>query len=72
MENGNVGAVLLELRRRRGVRQNEVCKATGLWPSELSRYENGKCVPRLGKLAALADYYGVSLDALAGREPADK
>lgn len=72
MENGNVGAVLLELRRRRGVRQFDVCKATGLWPSELSRYENGTRVPRLGKLAALADYYGVSLDVLTGREPADK
>ena len=72
MENGNIGAALLELRRRRGVRQLDVCKTTGLWPSELSRYEHGTRIPRLQKLTALADYYGVSLDVLAGREPEDK
>lgn len=72
MENESVGAVLLELRRRKGATQFDVSMATGIMPTVISAYERGTRVPRLGKLAALADYYGVSLDALAGREPADK
>lgn len=72
MENGNVGPALLELRQRRGVSQLEVWRATGIYPSQLSNYETGARVPGLKSLATLADYYGVSLDVIAGREPADK
>lgn len=72
MENGTVGAALVELRKRRGLRLIDVFKDTGVWPSQLSRYETGAAVPSLDKLAALADYYGVSIDVVAGRVPADK
>lgn len=68
----SMAAVLVALREDKGVTQFEVAVATGIQPQSLSAYEHGRNVPTLAKLQKLADYYGVSLDALTGREPAKK
>lgn len=67
-----MAAALVALRERKGATQFEVAVATGIQPQSLSAYERGRNVPTLAKLQKLADYYGVSLDALTGREPAKK
>lgn len=43
---------------------SELC---GLERGAVRRYERGERVPTMDALIALADYYGVSLDYLAGR-----
>jgi transcriptional regulator with XRE-family HTH domain len=40
----------------------------GLSPSALRKYERGEREPSLSALVLIADYYGVSLDYLAGKE----
>ena len=44
----------------------KVSKATGIASTTLSSWKNGKSVPKLDKMQAIADYFGVSLDWLMG------
>ena len=57
---------LLALRKEAGKTQKEVADALGIVPSALSAYENGQRVPSLDFAVSIAEYYGVSLDALCG------
>lgn len=60
-----------ELRYQRekiGKSQNKVAKETGIKQQMLNYWENGKGAPNLEFCIILADYYGVSLDELVGRE----
>ena len=68
----NVAAALVALREDKGVTQFDVAVGTGIQPESISAYERGRRTPTLAKLQKLADYYGVSLDVLTGREPAKK
>lgn len=60
---------LRELRDRIGVNQDVVAEACDISRVALTRYENGQRVPRAQIAARLADYYGVSVDYLLGRDP---
>lgn len=53
---------LIELRGNRS--QEEVAKALGISVSALSMYEQGNRIPRDEIKIRMAEYYGVSLDAL--------
>lgn len=57
---------LLELRRQKGVTQEEVAKSLSISNKTLSKWENGVSAPDLPMLVALAKYYGVTTDALLG------
>lgn len=59
--------ILSTLRKRKGVTQEEMGKALGVSMQAVSRWENGGA-PDIMLLPALADYFGVSIDALFGRE----
>ena len=52
------------LRRRRKRTQDEVSHAVGMKRPTLSGYENGVAEPNMTALAALAAYYGISVDTL--------
>lgn len=67
-----MAAALVALREDKGVTQFDVAVGTGIQPESISAYERGRRIPTLAKLQKLADYYGVSLDVLTGREPAKK
>jgi len=54
-------------RARKKVTQAEVGKAIGGNAAMICGYENGDRVPSTPNLAALAEYYGVSLDYLTGK-----
>jgi len=47
--------------------QADVAKAVGITASMLCQYESGERIPTLQTLGLLADFYGTSLDYLAGR-----
>lgn len=61
---------LRSLRRRRGENQEQVAEAVGITRQALSKWESGASLPDLPNCAALADYYGVTVDDLIRYDPA--
>ena len=45
-----------------------VAKATGIPNSTFTDWKNGRSSPKADKLVKIADYFGVSLDGVFGRE----
>ena len=58
---------LIHLRKEKGLSQNAVAKEIKVAPRAYQNYEYGTAEPRLSTLIRIADFYGVSLDYLAGR-----
>ena len=58
---------LVFLRKQKNLSQNAVAKAIQAAPRAYQNYEYGTAEPRLSTLIKIADFYGVSLDYLAGR-----
>ena len=59
---------LKELRLERGMGQVQLAKALDVGKSVISLWELCKCEPTLSKLVAMARFFGVSIDYLAGLE----
>ena len=64
----NFSERLKELRTENGLNQNQLAKATGLSRAAIGHWERNKRIPNLDAVIALADYFKVSIDYLAGRE----
>ncbi len=60
--------ILKALRRDKGIGQIELAHKIGYGKSIISTWERGEGVPTMFALIALADYFGVTLDYLVGRE----
>ena len=58
---------LIELRDSRKLSQKEAAKEFGIVLRAYQRYEAGERYPQFPTLIKIADFYGVSLDYLAGR-----
>ena len=58
---------LIDLRKTRGLSQAQAAKEIGAAPRAYQNYEYGTAEPRLSTLVRIADFYGISLDYLAGR-----
>lgn len=63
----NYGSTLKEIRLSQNKTLIEVEQATGISNANLSRWESGKVVPSIAFCEQLADYYGITLDELVGR-----
>ena len=62
---------LKELRTQRGLTQSQIGELLGVSCVTIARYEAGEREPSNAKLTALANYFGVTVDYLMGRdEPA--
>ena len=59
---------LKELRIEKGIGQVELARELNVSKGIISLWENGLREPKLSNLIALAKYFGVSLDYLAGLE----
>ena len=55
-------AKYVELRDKKGVRDADVSKATGIAQSVFTDWKNSKSSPKIDKLVKIADFFGVSLD----------
>lgn len=64
----NYGEILKEHRLLMGKTLMDVERETGISNSNLSRWEQGKVLPSVAFCEILADYYGISLDELIGRD----
>lgn len=60
---------LKTLRLERGIGQVELAKSIRVSRGIISLWENGLREPGMYNLIALADYFGVSVDYLLGRDP---
>ena len=61
------GAQLRALRKRKGLTQAEMAAWAGVSQAAENKWEHGVSEPSLEMLARMADFFGVSLDALCGR-----
>ena len=61
MEPSKFGPYLRDLRTRRGLTQEQVAEALRVSGAAVSKWENGKCLPDLTKLEALAEVLGVGI-----------
>lgn len=69
MENKSTfGEKLKELRLERGLGQVALAKELDVGKSVISLWELNKCEPTLSKLIAIAKFFDVSIDWLAGLE----
>jgi len=68
----NMSAILLELRTKKGVTQEEAAVNVGVSNKTISKWETGFSLPETEYLTKIADYYDVSINELFGRETSVK
>ena len=58
---------LVELKNEKKLLRKDIAKAINISSRQFLRYEKGEQQPTLPIIIALADFFGVSIDYLAGR-----
>lgn len=73
MENINeiLSTSILRLRKEMSITQEELAGRLGISFQAVSKWENAKSTPDLAFLPAIADIFGVSIDELFSRTPAN-
>lgn len=66
MDIMTIGKNIAELRKAKGVKQDELARFVGITAQAVSKWENGG-VPDIELLPKIADYFNVSIDELFGR-----
>lgn len=62
----NLADNIRNMRKQRGMVQDQLAEALGVSTAAVSKWERGAAVPELHYLMEMADVFGVSLDALTG------
>lgn len=62
-----LGKNIKRLRKRHGIKQAVLASALNIGRQTVSAYECGITLPDIFILVEIADYFGVTLDQLAGR-----
>ena len=68
----NYGEAFKYQREINGYSQNEVAKKTGLKQQMISHWEANKSLPNIDFCVTLADFYGITVDELIGRDSRNK
>ena len=55
-------------REKNNLSQNKLAKETGIKQQNINRWEKGEATPNIEFCIKLADFYGISLDELVGRD----
>lgn len=64
----NIGEALKYQREINGYTQNQVAEGAGISQPKICYYEKGRHLPLIDDCIRLADFYGISLDELVGRD----
>lgn len=64
----NYGEALKYQREEAGLSQLELSKKIGTSHQNISRWEKGEVLPSIDFCVKLADFYGITVDELIGRE----
>lgn len=67
-----IGETLARLRRERGMTQEALAECMGVTAQTISKWENSTTCPDVMLLPVLADFFGVTVDALYGRSTVEK
>ena len=62
-----LGKNIYELRKEKGVTQDELAAELGVTAAAVSKWEKGNTLPDVLMVCAIADFFGVSTDELLGR-----
>lgn len=65
-----IGKILKDLRNSKGLTIPQSAELFGVAPRTYSSYEAEEREPNISLLNKIADFYGVTVDCLLGREPA--
>ena len=60
----SLGKRISELRKRKGITQDQLAEEMGVSSQAVSKWENDISCPDIGLLPQLSDYFGVTLDEL--------
>lgn len=60
--NENIGKKLQQLRKGRGLTQQQLAEKMGVTRATISNYEVGRRSPHISELERFAEFYGVGLD----------
>ncbi len=60
----NIGTKIAELRKSRGMKQDELAEMLGVTPQAVSKWENGASMPDIALLPKIAEIFGVTIDDL--------
>jgi len=60
---------IARLCKEKGVTQEEMAQHLGISYQAVSKWETGAAYPDITLLPAIADYFGVSIDAILGFQP---
>jgi transcriptional regulator with XRE-family HTH domain len=63
-----IGGFLRDLRKEKGLTQEQLAEKFGVSSRSVSRWENGNTMPELGILVELADYYEVDIKEIIDGE----
>lgn len=66
--NLTIGKMIRELRAKRGLSQEKLAEYLGIAPQSVSKWERAEGYPDITILIPLAEFFGVSLDVLMGRD----
>ena len=72
MDQQKIGSFLKQLRQERQLTQENLAEIMCVTNRSVSRWENGVNLPDLPTLIQLADFYGITLDELVGRDVKQK
>jgi len=64
----DLGNTLKEHRRALGISQSDLARATDIKQQNISRWESNIHIPDIMDCIKLADFYGITLDELVGRD----
>lgn len=64
----DIGSTLKEHRQTSGITQSALAKATDIKQQNISRWESNTHIPDIIECIKLADFYGITLDELIGRD----
>ena len=73
MDQKKIGSLLKELRKEKGLTQEQFAEIVNVSNRTVSRWENGNNMPDLDILIQISDYYGINLrELLEGERKSDK
>lgn len=64
----NIGKALKQQRNATNLSQNKLAKKIGIKQQNISRWEANENTPNIFDLITLADFYGITIDELIGRD----
>ena len=68
----DMSTVIANLRREKGMTQEELAQAMGVTNQAVSKWESAQNCPDIQLLPQLADLFGVTIDSLFGRAAAER